>query len=76
MSHLRLKHLKNNYENILFIILMLSKVLRNRNISLETKKRVLHCYVISILLYGSECWTIFSQIKNRLEVTEMWFYRC
>lgn len=40
---------------------------------LETKNRVLSSYVISVL-YGSECWTIYSQIK-RLEAAEIWSYR-
>lgn len=48
-----------------------SKALRNRNNSLETKKRVLNCTLTSILLYVSEFWTISRQI----EATEMWVYK-
>ena len=36
----------------------LGKVLRNHKLAMETKKRVLDAYVMSILMYGSECWTI------------------
>lgn len=37
---------------------------------LETMKRILNCYVISVLLYGSGCWAISSQMKKRLETRE------
>ena len=53
----------------------LEKVLRNHKIAMKTKKRVLDTYVISILMYGSECWTISPQMRQRLEAAEMWFYR-
>ncbi len=53
----------------------LEKVLKNRTLTIVTKKRVLNSYVLSVLLYGSECWTISSQMRMRLEATEMWFYR-
>ena len=53
----------------------LSKVLRDRKVSRTTKKRVLYCYVIPVLLYGSESWTISSRMRRRLEAIEMWFYR-
>ncbi|CAF3582803.1 unnamed protein product [Rotaria socialis] len=50
-------------------------ILKNRSISINTKTRVLKCYVWSILLYGSECWTINKEMEKRLEATEMWFLR-
>ena len=53
----------------------MSPTLRNRTISIQTKIRVLKCYVWSILLYGSECWTISKEMEKRLEATEMWFLR-
>ncbi|MGX9987587.1 reverse transcriptase domain-containing protein [Soonwooa purpurea] len=53
----------------------LSKILKDRKVSRTTKKRVLNCYVIPVLLYGSESWTISSRMRRRLEATEMWFYR-
>ena len=42
--------------------------------ALITKKRILECYVLPILLYGSECWTISSQMTKELEAVELWFY--
>ena len=53
----------------------LEHILRNRKISMETKKRVLECYVISTLTYGCECWTISAQMEERLKAAEMWFLR-
>ena len=53
----------------------MSPVLKNRTISINTKTRVLKCYIWSILLYGSECWTISKEMEKRLEATEMWFLR-
>lgn len=42
------------------------KDVRRMKISIKTKKSVLKCFVISVLFYGSEGWTIFSN-----EGTEM-----
>ncbi|GFS00757.1 endonuclease-reverse transcriptase [Elysia marginata] len=54
-------------------------VLTNKHISIQTRKRVLQCYihvhVEPILLYGCEAWTISKQIEAKLEATEMWFLR-
>ncbi|GFR94941.1 endonuclease-reverse transcriptase [Elysia marginata] len=42
--------------------------------SIETRKRVLECYIEPILMYGCETWIIISkQTRGRLEATEMWF---
>ncbi|MCH9665805.1 MAG: hypothetical protein K0U41_08180 [Gammaproteobacteria bacterium] len=53
----------------------LNKILKDRKLTMGTKIRVLDCYVLSILLYGSECWTISPPMKQKLEAVEMWFYR-
>ena len=42
---------------------------------LDTKCRVLECYVMSTLMYGRECWTITSEMEKKLEAMEMWCYR-
>ena len=39
------------------------------------RNRILQCYVIPILTYGSECWTISPNMERKLEATEMWFHR-
>ena len=53
----------------------LEKVLKNRNINIQLRCRILKCYVWSTLLYGSEAWTLSSKMLNKLEATEMWFLR-
>ena len=37
--------------------------------------RLLKCYVWSVLLYGSETWTLDRKLKKRLDAAEMWFLR-
>ena len=46
----------------------LSLILKNRNISMTTKFRVLKTYVWSTLTYGCECWTITSDIEKKIEL--------
>ena len=53
----------------------LSKVLTNRTMTIKTRKRVLDCYLMTNLLYASECWTISAHMRSKLEAAEMWFYR-
>ena len=49
----------------------LSLILKNRNISMTTKFRVLKTYVWSTLTYGCECWTITSDIEKKIEAAEI-----
>ena len=37
--------------------------------------QVLNCYVYPVLLYGSETWSITSDMRKHLESCEMWFLR-
>ena len=50
-------------------------ILSNRNITMDTKLRVLKAYVWSTLLYGCESWTISESVNKKLEAAEMWFLR-
>ena len=49
--------------------------LKSRHINLQLRIRVLKCYVWSTLLYGSETWTLTSDLMKQLEATEMLFLR-
>ena len=51
------------------------KILRNRTLGMETRLRVRHCYIYPVLTYGSEAWSITSDLTKRLESCEMWFLR-
>ena len=44
---------------------------RHSSISLETKLRVYQASVLSVLLYGSECWPISTSLCNRLSAFDM-----
>ena len=58
--------MSNNTERILLIL---------NCVCYFTRNRILQCYVIPILTYGSECWTISPNMERKLEATEMWFHR-
>ena len=49
------------------------RVYLNRNIKLSTKVKVYHAIVVSILLYGSETWTIYSK---QLKMLNKFHLRC
>ena len=53
----------------------LKHLLCNKHVTIETRIRVLKCYVWSVMLYGSETWTISRVMQQKLEATEMWFLR-
>ena len=53
----------------------LSNILRNTSLSMRTRMQVLNCYVYPVLLYGSETWSITSDMRKHLESCEMWFLR-
>ena len=44
---------------------------RHSSISLETKLRVYHASVLSVLLYGSECWPISTSLCSRLSAFDI-----
>ena len=48
----------------------MSKVL-----TLNTRQRILQCYIWSTLQYGVETWTITGSMAKRLSAFEMWCYR-
>ena len=46
------------------------KELLKGNIGLQTKKRILHCYVYSVLKYVCESWTM--NLIQRINAFEQW----
>ena len=50
-------------------------ILINAKIDITVRLRILKCYIIPILTYGSECWTVSSTMRKRIEASEMWFLR-
>ena len=53
----------------------MKSVLTSRKLKIETKKRLIRCYVLSTFLYASETWTIDAQSWKRIEAFEMWCWR-
>lgn len=51
------------------------KLLTNRKINLKLRWRMVKCYIIPILMYGSESWTLKKNLINKLRAFEMWIYR-
>ncbi|RUS70812.1 hypothetical protein EGW08_021432 [Elysia chlorotica] len=50
-------------------------ILTNKRISIQTRKRILQCYIEPILMYGCEAWTVSKQIEKKLKAIERWFLR-
>ena len=50
-------------------------MLCDRSMNIEVKKRLLKCYIWSVLTYGCELWTISKVMEDKLAAAEMWFYR-
>jgi len=53
----------------------MKNVLCARSLGLGVRKRLLKCYICSVLLYGCESWTINKNMEQNHKVTEMWFWR-
>ena len=53
----------------------LYKVLTSREVSLDTRIRLLKCYIWSTLLYGCETWTLSKTLEKRIEAFEIWTFR-
>ena len=50
-------------------------VLTTRSLRIETRKRIMKCYVLSTFLYASETWTFSKEMWNKIEAFEMWMFR-
>ena len=55
--------------------LKLKKILCNPNITVPTRLRVLECYVLLILKYGCETWTVSKEMEKTSNETEIWLLR-
>ena len=53
----------------------MKSLLKNRKLSLQSRKRMVKSYIWSILLYGCETWTISKKMEKKLEAAEMWLWR-
>ena len=53
----------------------MSSILTTKHISFELRLRLTKCYVYSVLLYGSETWTLNRNLEKKIEAFEMWIFR-
>lgn len=53
----------------------MSSLLTSRHISFQLRLRLVQCYVYSVLLYGSETWTLTKSLEKKIEAFEMWIFR-
>ena len=53
----------------------LDKSIWRSNISLQTKIRLYNCYILPVLLYGVEVWTITDSVEKKLDVFDCWCLR-
>jgi len=51
------------------------RMLASKNVDVNTRKRIIRCYIWSIALYGAETWTLNKREESSLEAFEMWCYR-
>ena len=50
-------------------------VLSNKNVALRTRYEALRTYILRIVLYNSENWTVTKQLESRIKAFEMWCFR-
>ena len=53
----------------------IDNILKNRNITLPTKVRLVKAMVFPVVMYGCESWTIKKAEHRRIDAFELWFWR-
>ena len=53
----------------------MKSILTSKQITNKLKMRIARCYVYSILLYGSESWTLNKMMEDKINAFEMWVNR-
>ena len=54
------------------VFVCMLKILKSRSIPIDTRVRILNCYILLVLTYSCESWTLTSDLEKRLNATEMW----
>ena len=52
-----------------------NKEMLRRDLSMDMKRRILDCYTKSVLMCGSETWTMRKEIINRVDAFQLWCYK-
>ena len=53
----------------------LDSILKSRDITLSTKVHPVKALVFSVIMYGSESWTIKKAESQRIDAFELWYWR-
>lgn len=53
----------------------MKSLLTSRKLSIQTRKRLVRCYVLSTFLYAAETWTIDKENWKKIQAFEMWLLR-
>ena len=57
------------------VMINLNSILKNRDITLPTKIRLVKAMVFPVVVYGCESWTIKKAECRRINAFELWFWR-
>ena len=69
------KEIRRRIEIARAAFIKMKSILTSRKIKIETRKRLIRCYILSTFLYASETWTIHKDSWNKIEAFEMWLLR-
>ena len=53
----------------------LDSILKSRDITLPTNVHLVQAIVFTVVTYGCECWTIKKVEYQRIDASELWFWR-
>ena len=53
----------------------LDNILKNRNITLPTKVRLVRAVVFPVVMYGCESWTLKKAERRKIDAFELWCWR-
>ena len=53
----------------------LDSILKNRDITLPTKVRLVKAMVFPVVMYGCESWTVKKAVRRRIDAFELWCWR-
>ena len=54
---------------------MIDSILKNRDITLPTKVRLVKAMVFPVVMYGCESWTVKKAERRRIDAFELWCWR-
>lgn len=67
--------IKSRIEQARAAFLKMRKLICCPDLNLQLRMRIVRCYVLPVLLYGVEAWTLTQATVKKIEAFEMWIYR-